>query len=172
MVLILNNEILGFFCPLCTFCQSCRKFIYMMNSLKLIGEFLWLFLTVLVNTAILVWQITCAVIKTEVDSTNVSENLSVLLLAEYPLGHGVSPLNFILVAINRVAERKIAMQTTAVSCLNHKHTRRHSGIPYLQATTIILSYKSHMNKTLLFLIRPSTTFCKPPFQISHYINEA
>lgn len=71
----------------------------MVSSLRLTGELL----SSSVNNVVLVPQVTCAVLKTEVDSTNVSENLSVLLQTEYPLGYEVSPLNFILLAINRVA---------------------------------------------------------------------
>lgn len=54
-------------------------------------------------------------LKTEIDSTNVSKNLSVLLMTEYPLGWEVSPLNFLLLAIDRAGYRQIAMQTSAIS---------------------------------------------------------
>lgn len=100
MVLNLSKEILPF-CPRSLpFLSPTARWIFTyleVKSLKLIGELS----SSSVNATILI-QVICVVLKTEIDSTNVSENLSVLLMTEYPLGWEVSPLNFLLLAIYRV----------------------------------------------------------------------
>jgi len=142
-------------------------FIYIEGeSLRLIGELL----SSSVQATRWVWQVTCAALGTETNPTDVSENLSVRLLTGWIAFYqpsremvkhkllcrlGPSPAtHWGLLLLSQDRAPVLCLRTPLLGSwgatdflqlqLESEAHRRRSGISYLQVTTIILPYTSHI----------------------------